>query len=493
MTPNAIPELTFFGRCRQPLSVVFDGPDIVTDTGLLALRDLDQRLGYLAELARRLPDPRAQDFVTHPLEDILIQQVYQFLADCADCNDADRLRHHTLFRTLVGRDPDDQRPLASGSTLARFQYAFTRRQLQLPEEDRPAFREMYQARSQRLSLINQFLVDTFIRTRRQVPTHVIIDLDPTDDPTHGRQALSGYHGYYQQHQYFPLLVFEADSGFPLAAWLRPGTVGAALGAVAILQAIVTTLRRAWPEVLILVRGDSGLAVPAMYEFCEAQGLLYAFGYASNAVLQRRTADAFWLLEVSHFLMGQYEPHMQRFQAIEDYQAEGWSRPRRILCKLECTPQGSQRRFVVTNLSGDPGGLYRGFYVQRGEVPEQPLDELKNGLDLTRLSASGFRANGYRLLLHVVAYGLVVLFREAVSSVQEVGCATVSTLRTRLWQVAAVVSRSAQGLCFHVSAQWPGRPLWCRIQSAVDRFVSALAGRATGHPGGGGSVGLSASG
>jgi len=113
----------------------------------------------------------------------------------------------------------------------------------------------------------------------------------------------------------------------------------------------------------------------------------------------------------------------------------------------------------------------------------------------RVSAEcrGFRANGYRLLLHVVAYGLVVLFREAVSVVQEVGCATVSTLRTRLWQVAAVVSRSAQGLCFHVSAQWPGRPLWCRIQSAVDRFVSALAGRATGHPSGGGSVGLSASG
>jgi Transposase DDE domain group 1 len=195
MTPDTVGELTFLGRCRQPLSVVFDGPDIVTDTGLLALRDLDQRLGYLTALARRLPDPRAQDFVTHPLEDILIQQVYQFLADCADCNDADRLRHDTLFRTLVGRDPDDQRPLACGSTLARFQYAFTRRQLQLPEEDRPAFREMYQARSQRLSLINQFLVDTFIRTRTQVPTHVIIDLDPTDDPTHGRQALTRvWHG-----------------------------------------------------------------------------------------------------------------------------------------------------------------------------------------------------------------------------------------------------------------------------------------------------------
>jgi Transposase DDE domain group 1 len=478
MTQRSCTDLTFFSRARQQVSVAFDGPDIVSDTGLLTLRDLDRRLGFLEELARRLPDPRAQEFVTHTTQDILVQQVYQILADYADCNDAAILRHDALFRTLVGRDPDDQRPLASGSTLARFQYAFTRRQLELPPEDRPAFREMYQARTHRLSLINQFLVDTFIRTRRQVPAYVILDLDPTDDPTHGRQALSGYHGYYQQHQYFPLLVFDGDSGFPLAAWLRPGTAHGALGAVAILEPIVCALRQAWPGVLILVRGDSGLAVPAVYEFCESWGLLYAFGYASNAVLQRRTQAALWHLEVTHFFVGPYEPHLQRFEVIEDYQADGWSRPRRVLCKLECTPQGSQRRFVVTNLSGDPGGLYRGFYVQRGEVPEQPLDELKNGLDATRLSASSFRANAYRLLLQVVAYALVVLFREAVSGIEEVCRATVSTLRTRLWKVGAAVSRGVGELCFHVSATWPWRELWCRVHRAVASFVGWLAGRAT---------------
>ena len=349
MTPRYSPHLTLPNVHRQAVAVAFDAPDIVTDTGLLTLRDLDRRLGYLADLAHRLPDPRAQDYITHSAEEILAQQVYQILADYPDCNDADSLRTDPLFQILAGADPDSERPLASGSTLARFQYAFTRRQLELPEEDRPAFGEMYRARSERIRIVNEFLMDTFLRTRSQPPAYVILDIDPTDDPAHGRQALTGYHGYYQQHQYFPLLVFVGDSGFPLAAWLRPGTAGGACGAVAVLAAIVTALRQAWPDVLILVRGDCSLAGPDVYELCEGQGLLYAFGYASNAVLQRRTERALWELELYHHFYGRYEPQVQRFEVLEDYQADGWGRPRRVVCKVECTLQGSQRRFVVTNL------------------------------------------------------------------------------------------------------------------------------------------------
>ena len=224
MTPRRSPDLTFSGLDRQQVEVVFDAPDIVSDTGLLTLRDLDLQLGYLADLAQRLPDPRAQKFITHTKEQILIQQVYQYLADYSDCNDADFLRRDPLFQTLAGRHPDDDIPLASGSTLARFQYAFTRRQAEVPEEDRPAFAEMYRARSQRLDLINQFLLDTFIRTRRQPPTFIILDLDPTDDPTHGRQALSGYHGYYGQHQYFP-----GSSDFFVGGGVRYGEAQGGLG------------------------------------------------------------------------------------------------------------------------------------------------------------------------------------------------------------------------------------------------------------------------
>jgi hypothetical protein len=477
MTPRYSPHFSLADLHRQPVAIAFDAPDIVGDTGLLTLRQLDQQLGYLADLARRLPDPRAQAFVTHSAAEILAQQVYQILADYPDCNDADTLRSDPLFQVLAGAAPGAERPLACGSTLARFQYAFTRRQCELPEEDRPAFAEMYRARTDRLRILNEFLVDTFIRTRPTPPPYVILDIDPTDAPAHGQQALTGYHGYYQQHQYFPLLVFDGASRFPLAAWLRPGTAAGACGAVGVLAALVTTLRRAWPEVLILVRGDCSLAGPAVYEFCERHGLLYAFGYASNAVLQQRTSQALADLELYYHFYGPREPQVQRFEVLEDYQAESWGQPRRVVCKVEITPQGSQRRFVVTNLSGDPRGIYRGFYVERGEVPEQPLDELKNGLDLGRLSAHGFRANGYRLLLHVVAYGLVVLLREAAAGVAEVATATVSTLRSRLWKVGAWVETKAGQICFHVAASWPWRQLWQQVQGAVERFPRLLAGEA----------------
>lgn len=177
--------------------------------------------------------------------------------------------------------------------------------------------------------------------------------------------------------------------------------------------------------------------------------------------------------------------MQRFEVLEDDQAEGWERPRRVLCKLECTPSGSQRRFVVTNLSGAPRGLYRGFDVERGEVPERPFDELTNGLDLGRLSAHGFRANAYRLLLHVVAYGLVVLLREAAAAIAEVSRATVGAPRNRLWKVGAWVEVTRRAVCSHVSATWPGRSLWVRVQEAV----VALAARRTAGAAAAGSAGV----
>jgi hypothetical protein len=202
-------------------------------------------------------------------------------------------------------------------------------------------------------------------------------------------------------------------------------------------------------------------------------LLYAFGYRSNAVLERRTETALSKMELYYHFYGQREPWLQAFEVFEDYQAGGWSRPRRIVAKLEITPHGSQRRFVVTNLSGHPGGIYRGFYVQRGAVPEQPIGELKNGLQADRLSASGFRANGFRLLLHVVAYALVVLFREAAAAIPEVATATVSTLRQRWWKVGAVVVTSARRIWLHVSETWPGRRVWGQIHQAVRVFVEQL--------------------
>ena len=471
MATDCLEQLTLWDLGPQQVTVDFDGGSLVTDAGLLALRALDKDLGVIAELARRFPDPRCQKFVTHSCEAILTQQVYQILADYADCNDAQQLRHDPLFQTVVDVSPTAERPLASGSTLARFQQAFTRRQADLPLEERPVLQEIDAAQTQRLKLLNDYLPELFIRTRRQPPTSVVIDLDPSDDPTHGQQVMAFYHGYYEQHQFFPLFAFDGATGFPLAAWLRPGTVHASCGVVATLHTIVTHLRAAWPTVTILVRGDTGLAVPDLYEYCEREGLQYALGYGSNAVLKERTDNWLTDLETYYHWYQHREPHVQRFEAIEDYQADSWSRPRRIIAKLEINRQGTNRRFVVTNLTGRPQEIYHGFYVQRGNVPEKPIGELKNGLHADRLSFHRFRANALKLLEHMLAYALVVLHREATAAIPEVAKAEVNTLRLRLWKVAALVKTSVRRIWFHFSATWPYRELWRQVEQALRQFVA----------------------
>lgn len=473
MTTACSEQLTLWHIDRQQLTVDFEGGQIVNDAGLLGIRTLDKELRVLADLADRLPDPRAQKFVEHSKEALLTQQVYQILAGYPDCNDAQSLRDDPLFKTLVDVSPDREAGLASGSTLARFAQAYTRRQAELPLEERPVLLEVDAAQTHRLKILNEYLVDLFVRTRRQVPAFVTIDLDASDDPTHGQQVLSAFHGYFDQYQYFPLFAYDGASGFPLAAWLRPGTVPASCGAVDTLRVIVERLRAAWPHVLILVRGDNGLAVPAVYEYCEAEGLLYAFGYASNDVLAARTDPLLHDLQEYYHWYGRREPEVQRFEAFEDYQAGTWSRPRRIATKIEINRLGSNRRYVVTNLSGDPRGIYHGFYVQRGRVPEQPIGEMKNGLEADRLSFHRFRANAWKLLEHTIAYALVVLHREATAALPEIATASVATLRNRLWKVGAVVQTSVRRIWFHVSETWPGRPLFQRVLAAIHAFVGAI--------------------
>ena len=473
-------QITFWKVHQQQVTVDFEGGRVVTDAGLLQLRDFEKKLGVIQQLAAQFPDPRSPKQVIHSVEAILTQQVYQYLAGYFDANDAQAVRTDPVFLAVNGQSPDEElAALASGSTLSRFAYSYTRREAELPLEERAVLFEQRGAQLERIALINRYLVDLFIRTRRERPAYVILDLDATDDPTHGQQLLSGFHGDYDQYQDLPLRVFDGETGFPLAAWLRPGTVHASCGAVPTLQEIVEQLRAVWPDVLIVVRGDSGFAVPAMYELCEREGWLYVFGYGTNAVLKRRTDD---LLKQVVAEFEQSRQPVQKFQAFDDYQAESWTQPRRIVAKVEVNACGTNRRFVVSNLSGDPQGLYHGFYVQRGKVPEQPIGELKNGLGADRLSSHGFTANSLKFCMHVLAYAIVVLHREATAAIPEVSRAHVGTVRNVLFKVGAVVKTSVRRIWFHCSATWPHRELFLRVQQALNEFLATLtAPRTTGVP------------
>jgi Transposase DDE domain group 1 len=475
--PTACQEqFTLWDIGSQEVRVGFDGGRVVADAGLLSLRAFDKKLDLVADLARRLPDPRSQDQCTYSCADLLAQRVYQILAGYPDARDAHTLRTDPLFQTLLDVSPADaEATLASPSTLNRFQYAYTRRQAQLPAEERPVLLEQPTARNQRLRIFNDYLVELFVRTRRQPPRYVIVDLDATDDPTHGQQILSLFHGYYDQYQYFPLLAFDGETGLPLAAWLRPGVLHASCGATEILADIVTSLRQAWPGLTIVVRGDNGLAVPEMYDYCEREGLLYTFGYATNAVLKRATDTTLAALEQAYGRFGQAADTWQHFEAIEDYRADSWPWPRRLVVKLEVNRHGTNRRFVVTNLCGAPQGIYQGFYVQRGDVPESPIGELKKGLQADRLSAHGFRANALLLLEHVLAYALIALYRQAAApAVPELATAEISTWRQRLWKVGAVVTTSVRKIWFHMSETWPYAGLWQRAHIAALAWAERVA-------------------
>lgn len=471
-TTECTTQITLFEVGTQDVTVDFEGGWVVTDAGLLAVRRLDLELGVIAGAAALMPDPRSQERVVHSRERLLVQRVYQVLAGYFDGNDACFLRRDPLFQTLAGVSPGVERPLASGSTANRFLHAYTRRDAELPLEERPVLFEVRRAQLERITRMNEYLVDLFIRTRRKRPERIVIDLDPTDDPAHGLQQLTFWHGYYEQRQYFPLLVFDADSRMPLGAWLRPGTVGTNCGTgVDALREIVARLRSVWPDVPILVRGDHGIGGPEMYEFCEEQGLSYAIGYAINEVLKRRTKDDLHRVEVCTWAYGQ---PWREFRVFDDYQAESWSRPRRIIAKLETTATGgTNRRFLVTNLRDDARAVYEDFYCQRGDVPERPISELKNGLGMDRLSSPRFFANAQKMLYHVLAYALWALFREANADVPEIATLEVQTARPRLFKAGAVVKTSVRRIWFHFSSAWPTRDTFRRACEAAARFAAEV--------------------
>ena len=256
-------QLTLFSVGKQQVTVDFQGGQIVSDAGLLPLAQLVEGLGILDDVARRFPDPRCQQMVTHGVKQILGQQIYQFLAGYFDFNDANETRRDPLFQALVGVSPNEQQPLASGSTVARFHHAYTRREADKPREERQVLGEQRDAQIQRIKLLNEYLIELFAKTRLEEPTHVILDLDGSEDAAYGQQQLTFWNAHYDQNQYYPLFVLDGVSGFPLAAWLRPGHVHDSCGAVEILEEIIQQLRRYFPQLTIFVRGDGAFGGPEM--------------------------------------------------------------------------------------------------------------------------------------------------------------------------------------------------------------------------------------
>ncbi len=386
----------FFDR---PVVVEPSRATLTSDAGLLPLRQFDEHIGLTRAFAEALDDPRDPDLTEHTFLEMVRSRIYGILADYADQNDHDTLRCDPVFKLVAGRPPDGA-DLASQPTLSRFENAISIASL---KRLRDAF------------------IDAFIASFAAPPRRLTLDLDAIDDPAHGHQQLTFWHGYYDQNQYLPLAITCADNDQFVMLSLRPGNVHAALGADDDLEYLVRRLRAAWPGVVIIVRGDAGFGVPWMYSVCERLHLLYTFGLSGNSVLQRRSdellarAVAAWEQEQQAARRDGRPAAPQRLFSGFWYQARGWPQRRWVIAKAEAHAQGTNRRFVVSNRPGArllPGPAYD-EYAERGES-ENRNKEFKCDLAMDRLSDHRFCANYFRLYLHAAALNLLVRLRRRVA-------------------------------------------------------------------------------
>jgi hypothetical protein len=397
--PPAWPQvLDFFGT---PLVLEPPPGQLSGDAGLLPVRQFDQRIGLTRAFGDALDDPLDPDLTEHPFLEMVRSRVYGILAGYEDQNDHDTLRHDPVFKLVADRSPDEG-DLASQPTLSRFENAIS-----IPS----------------LKRLRDVFLDQFIASFDTAPRHLTFDLDAVDDPAHGHQQLTFWHGYYDQNQYLRLVLTCADTDQFVMLWLRPGNVHAALGADDDLAYLVNRLRQVWPDVALHFRGDCGFGVPAMYEMCEELRVSYTFGLSTNAVLQRETegllAEAVAAYERERQAARQQEPTRppvpSRLFTGFWYQAGTWPQPRWVVAKTEANDRGTNRRFVVMNRSGAvvlPEPTYD-EYAARGES-ENRNKEFKCDLAMDRLSDHRFVANYFRLYLHAAAMNLLVRLRRFIA-------------------------------------------------------------------------------
>lgn len=432
MTQCNTKQLTFSFFKKRILTVDFKGGEITSDAGLLLIRQADNSLGLISGLTECINDKRDRRYIEHELLTLLRQRIYQIVAGYEDCNDADILRNDPAFKAACDRLLTEG-DLASQPTLSRLENSISKK-------------ELYK--------IAEYFLQLYIKEKRKKkPKRIILDIDATDDPTHGGQQLTFFHGYYDQYMYYPLVVYDADTGELLSAVLRPGNRHASYQVVSILKRITQKLKEAFPNAQIIIRADAAMALPELYEYCETEGLGYVIGLIRNDVLERLAEG---LLKEAHEQYIQTGEKQKLFQEAQ-YQAKSWSYPRRVIIKAEWLPQGQNSRFVVTNLSYEPEALYE-FYTERGGSCEVRIDELKNGLKADRLSCHSFLANQFRLFLHMAAYWLVQRLREALQKT-EFGTMQIQQLRMRILKIGAQVVQSARRLWFHLAGSYPWKNIF----------------------------------
>jgi hypothetical protein len=440
MQDCATTTMRFDTQTALALEAAFDGGRITSDGGLVWLSRMDSEMGLCEAISECVPEWRTRKG-RHSLASLVKQRVFQIACGYEDQNDSDTLRQDPLLKMVCGSLPDGGPDLASQPTICRL-------------ENAASMRSCHQ--------IAQVLFELYLseRGRDGAPERVLLDFDSTEDPTHGEQEWSYYHGYYGQHIYHPLLVFDGHSGHLITTLLRAGNTHASHSCVALLKRIVGRLRQRWPGVAIEIRADAGFAVPAIYDYCEHEGISYTIALITNERLKEMAED---LLEAAT------EEHQRTAQKVrlfgEDlYGAASWEHARRVVYKAEAMDKGTNRRFVVTTRHDEPKELYE-FYARRGQS-ENWIKDFKLHIRADRLSCHRFVANQFRLLLHAAAYWLMDALRRKLI---ESGARRMQldTLRLSLIKIGGRVKELVTKVRLHLASGHPGQPLWHALSLAFE--------------------------
>jgi hypothetical protein len=453
MATDCITQLTFrFQQNSKPVVAAFDVAHASSDGGAILLKAIDRRLGLTERLAVCATEWREPGKVQHSLLELLRQRVFGLALGYADCNDAAQLAHDPIHKLLLDRDPLTGAALSSQPTLSRFENSVRRGDLYAMAD----------------TLADVVIATQQHRLKGPRVRRITLDLDTTEDPTHGQQQFTLFNGYYGTWCYLPLLATltfnDETPQYLVAALLRPGTAAVTRSAIGLLRRLFAKLRAAFPQARLRVRLDGGFTGEPLFAFLEAEGVEFVVGMASNTRLAKRVRRLQGRARMQAKATGE---SVQLFGDTR-YQARKWSRKRRIIMKAEVLrypgrAAKSNPRFVVTNLPAPPATVYAG-YAARGDM-ENRVKELKLGLALDRTSCPRFRANQFRVLLTAAAY---VLFQELQRHAPRLAgaVAQVSTLRERLLKVAVWVERSVRRIVLHLPTAFPWLRPWRQLAQAL---------------------------
>jgi len=465
MTDCTAERFEFQGPARRLITASFDGGRISSDGGAVLLREVDKNLGLIERLAACFEDWRRPEWVEHSVEDLLRQRIFGIALGYEDLNDHDDLRRDALLAACVGkedptgetrrRERDRGNALAGKSTLNRLEWG-------LGEE---AAHDRYRRVAVDVEAMDRFLFELFCDSYEQAPEEIVLDFDATDDPLHGEQEGRFFHGYYDCYCYLPLYVFCGKQ--VLCARLRRSNIDASAGSVEELERIVGQIRERWPEVKILVRGDSGFAREQLMTWCETHRVDYVLGLARNRRLEALLEPAFDRAEQLCLASGEPE---RVFEEIGYRTRTSWSRVRRVVGKAQITQHGPNPRFVVTSLSSDQTDaqhVYEQLYCARGEA-ENRIKEQQLDLFATRTSGHLMRVNQIRLWFSAVAYSLLEALRRHALAGSSMASAYCGTIRTRLLKIGASIRITVRRVWASLATSHPAEPVFAHAYHRLKR-------------------------